>query len=342
MQNSVTYTIIIDLVQDTWLGNVASDTTKRQQLVDAVLSSDRLTSTFGYERAFAKQRLNYNQANVVRNSNTRVTITVPQFATYALVAHGSETISAQALPASTVTSGVLVNLRSGATSVSILGRTASFSGTFFSLTPKLDDDLRSAKTFNISVTLVAEQWADDVISNPVTRQAVVDALLHSNQAQTVPGYENAWQKMTRNFNASFMNLTNGNLTLHITIPQFSDYISGREKAYWNSNELISALDVPAVAIKGDFAISAARMFSGVTSVAVNPRSVRFTGSFFVESGKNAEDIQNAVEWTIYVDLYRETWQNDIATSDVLRQTLVDHVLRSDHSRTEARYELAWP
>ena len=81
--------------------------------------------------------------NLVRISGNRVTLTVPQFVNYALVAHGSERIQALALPATCVTSGVELTLQTGQTYVDIIGRTAAFSGTWFSPTDKLDDHVRS-------------------------------------------------------------------------------------------------------------------------------------------------------------------------------------------------------
>ena len=51
MRSSTTYTIIARTINDTWVPDIASDDTKRQTLIDAVLASDKTSSTTGYESA---------------------------------------------------------------------------------------------------------------------------------------------------------------------------------------------------------------------------------------------------------------------------------------------------
>ena len=54
IRSSQTFKVTISLTKEKFAHNVVSDDAVRQQLVDAVLSSNKLKTTPGYENAFAK------------------------------------------------------------------------------------------------------------------------------------------------------------------------------------------------------------------------------------------------------------------------------------------------
>jgi len=238
------YTIVIDIIHDSFKVDIVTDAVKRQAFINAVLASNRLASHFGYDLAMAQQRQGFPTGNLFRNSASRVTITVPAFPNYAQTAHGSEVIKAVALPALCLDSGVDLTLQTGATSVTVVGRTAQFGGTFFSITDKLDDHIRSTETFVVSIALTKEKFAWNVLSDTVIRQDFIDAVLGSNKAKTTPGYENAFAKMREGYDAALLNFTDStNTSMTIQIPQFTAYIAGRLPEHYNNNELIQAIDI---------------------------------------------------------------------------------------------------
>lgn len=68
--------------------------------------------------------LNWPATRILRNTGTRITITVPSFPEYELPNLGNETISTQPIAASLITATTPVLLFSGTRSVTIVGRTA--------------------------------------------------------------------------------------------------------------------------------------------------------------------------------------------------------------------------
>jgi len=99
-----------------------------QALVYAVLSSNRAVIDAGYENALVKQIASFPQYLVTRNSDTRVTIFVPELSGYSLPAGGDETISAGNVPLSVLNGVNDIILRTGDNSVTITARTAAYSG----------------------------------------------------------------------------------------------------------------------------------------------------------------------------------------------------------------------
>ena len=100
------YNIQIELTDDTWVSNVASDTTLRQSVIDAVLHSTRTTSDFGYETAMAGQVANWPSSQMSRISETKIQIELPMFRGYAIPAFGAEVVAALSIPAAAVASAM--------------------------------------------------------------------------------------------------------------------------------------------------------------------------------------------------------------------------------------------
>ena len=69
---------------EVWASDVHTDDTKRQELINAVLISDKATTDVGFENAFATQILNFPSLYVQRQSDTVLTIYILQFSTYYL------------------------------------------------------------------------------------------------------------------------------------------------------------------------------------------------------------------------------------------------------------------
>lgn len=359
------HSVIVDLSYETWHPDVVTDSVKRQLLIDSVLHSNRQVTDFGYSLAMATQRASFLEANVVLGDCTgihcsKLTITVPPFSSYALTALGSETLTAQDLPASIVNSTESVTLQSGTTSVVITGRSVTYSGTFFSTVDKLDDDIRNpAAAFTVIAVLTAEKWDPAAISSDAKRQVLIESILFSNQHSTSGGFENGFAKMIENFpieNVIFTNQTapDGSFDsgyespsicalcdiIIITLPSFPNYISGRLPTYYNEFEVIETTSLPQNVLQGTREIENSRMSSGQKSVTILARYLLFSGTFFSPEGKTAEDLQDGREFLVIIDIYRDTWHPDLVTNATLRDKLVEYVFTSNHQYSEAGYEHA--
>ena len=66
-------------------------------------------------------------------------ITVPKFPNYYLPPGLEELISVQEIPAALVKNGMPIENRYGTINVAVIARTATFSGSFFTGSPKTDD-----------------------------------------------------------------------------------------------------------------------------------------------------------------------------------------------------------
>ena len=124
--------IIITLAGETWAPDVATDTTKRTALVQAVVDSNKGPTSLGFEKAIEYQRdsvINW-AANVARDSATQVTLTVPPLPSYDLPPERFEYIQAGPVPALCTNTpfGLHVNNTYGTKAVVIFAITALFSG----------------------------------------------------------------------------------------------------------------------------------------------------------------------------------------------------------------------
>jgi len=94
----------------------------------------------------------------------------------------------------------------GVRSLLIRARTASFTGTFYSAVPKTDEDIRSAASWVILMSLTADTWRNDVASNATYRQVLVQTLLASNRLPGAVGYGNAMHAQISNYSDALVRL----------------------------------------------------------------------------------------------------------------------------------------
>ena len=95
--------------------------------------------------ALHKHIQSFSHTNVVRNSDTVLTITVPKYESYATVAMGSETITAIDIPAVALQSTTDLTALSGAFTIEIRTRTVIYSGTLFAVREIDDGKIRGAE-----------------------------------------------------------------------------------------------------------------------------------------------------------------------------------------------------
>jgi len=167
IQNAVTYTVVIDLIGDTWVANVTSDSTLRQLLINSIFLSNRASTDLGYQNAFRTVIQNYQQANVNLTSAHRLSVTVPSFPAYDLFPGATETIQTGDMPHALLagwgSGGELrgttdIALRSGPLNITVVARTIHYSGTFFSTSPKNDENIQDATTYTIIMTCLGDKW----------------------------------------------------------------------------------------------------------------------------------------------------------------------------------------
>ena len=133
------FTLYVELIDDTWLFDVALNSIKRQAIIDAIFTSTRSEADSGYENAFRKQVENIPEGNMVRVSDTTLQVFIDIYSGYALPMFGSEVVSATTIPANLVSSAMDVISQIGPSttdgtqipSLRIQARTMSLSGSFF-------------------------------------------------------------------------------------------------------------------------------------------------------------------------------------------------------------------
>jgi len=323
------YTIVLDLLFDSWADDVATDGVKRQALVNAVLTSNRAKTLTGYENALEKQREGYLTNDVQLQTPTRVLLIIPQLAAYALPALGDETITSQNLPAICTKSAGDIIFHMNHHAVLIRARTLVYSGTFFGAAEKTDENIQSSQVYTVVLTLHADTWHPNIASDSTLRQGLMDLTFLSTRLKITVGYENALQAQLTAFPQQYVNRSD-NYTVIITIPSLPGYTLPAAQS-----ESLQAQVVTQEYVAGftDVALQ-----TGTRTLTISARTVTYSGSFFkcydtqVTAGTCAfqtEEYLRASARTVVIDLWGDTWQPDVATNAVRRQTLIDSVFASD-------------
>ena len=81
-------------------------------------------------------------------------ITVPKFPNYYLPPGLEELISVQEIPAALVKNGMPIENRYGTINVAVIARTATFSGSFFTGSPKTDDHVTTRVRVRVRVRVI--------------------------------------------------------------------------------------------------------------------------------------------------------------------------------------------
>ena len=128
IQNVGDFTIYIDLAYvgnflgEQWSSDVSSNPDTRQELIEAVLNSDKTDKTPGYEKAMFFSIQNFPAANVQRINATRLLITVPKFPDYQLPKYDKqESLVALDIPLASVFGARPVYQTLGQRSIEVVG-----------------------------------------------------------------------------------------------------------------------------------------------------------------------------------------------------------------------------
>jgi len=198
-------TIAITLTNDIWATDVASNTTKREALINGLVTA----ATDKTQWAKVITELKANPTAVVRNSNTLVTITLPAVSSYANTA--SETITLT-VPTS-VLSLASANLVAAPSITIGMNGSATLAGTIITAPPTAADIVAGGKT--IVINLTNDTWAADITTDATKYAALYGGLVASTETTQ-------WSKVIALLGGT--NITrNSNTMVTITLPPVANY-----------------------------------------------------------------------------------------------------------------------
>jgi len=348
MQVQSNYSLTLTLTGDTWKTDVISDNIKRAVLTEAILKTTVDQTAIGYEKAWMYQSgWSLSASDFERVSSTVLTVSIPAMPTYVLPAMGMETIYLDAvggIPSYVCGGSSDITTITGHTSRHVFGRTATFTGTFFSATVSKSDRLiRAIGNYSVKIELFAETWATDIDSDPVKKAALVQAIFASNHNATVDTtYNLAFASQVSN--ASMTELVrDSDDTVTFTVAVLPTYaLPGAD------NEVIDTLPIPAECIAGPVDLLAKR---GAYNLTIVPRVADFSGNFFEDTcgdrcadgiEKTDEHIRSSVEFSTTITLTNAEWHPQITLSSKssLRVSLARAIYASNWKTTDAGYTRA--
>lgn len=200
-------TLVITLNNDSWAQDVVSSTTKLNELISNITASTNTTAWNNVQTA-----LKNNPSDVVRTSDSVLTITLPPVSTYNL--DSDQTINVTIPSDCTSTSSASFN----AGSFTIKAVTAALSGT--AVTDQLDSKSVIAGGKAIVITLNNATWASNVTTNL------------SDLLSCFTSTSSNWSKIKPAITAS--NITLSGSVLTIKLPPIAGFIcNGTETVSWN-------------------------------------------------------------------------------------------------------------
>lgn len=206
-------TIILTVSDDTWVASGATFDAQRQNIIDGLDAATSPTNGWNNELVGTGGSGSIDVTDVVRTSDTVVTITLPADAQYDISA--TETITAT-IPATALTISALAVVASPTFTVADdVPATVTQSGTADNDT---DDDIIAGGS-TIILTVANDTWVDGVDFTNV-RQAIIDGL----DAATTPAHGGGWNDQVRDGTLAPGNVVRTSDTVvTITLPATEDY-----------------------------------------------------------------------------------------------------------------------
>ena len=245
-------------------------------------------------------------AQVTRDSDTKVTITIPQISSYAISTN--EAIDVR-LPASVVQSGDADLLASSTFPILATASTeaAALSGTMITTVPS-KTDIASTTTYTVTVTLLNTQWEADVASDATKKANLIKGLVSACSCG-----DKGWNTLRDAAGITVVRDSHTKVTL--TIPQMSTYAPTADERV--------ALTIPASVITGSSDIVAGNKILIVKDAA--SRGLGVSGTF-VDTPRTADDVKSSTTFTIELLLRNDKWVSSVG-ADV--QTTKDLVAAVD-------------
>jgi hypothetical protein len=283
-------TIILTLTGDSWVAAGAPFDAERQNIIDGLTSAGAEAAGWN-----AVVQAGLAVTDVVRTSNTVVTVTLPAFAGYDIAA--TETITATVPASALVTSGVPV-VAAPTFDVTTVAGSVAVSGT---VTDDSETNIRVGGS-TIILTLTDDSWLAAGAAFDAERQNIIDGL-------TSAGAEaNGWNNVVQ----AGLNVTDvvrtSNTVVTITLPAFAGYDI-------TATETITAT-VPASAL----------VQSGAPLVAAPTFDVTVVAGSVALSGTVTDDSELDIRTggsTIILTLTDDSWVSAGAAFDAERQNIID-------------------
>lgn len=222
-------TIILTLSDDTWVAAGATFDAQRQNIIDGIVAGSSPTNGWNNELIGTGGSGSLDVTDVVRTSDTIVTITLPADAQYDITS--AETIQAT-IPASALTISAVAVVASPTFGIAVdVPATVAVTGTADNAAD--DDIIAGGKT--IILTVSNDTWVDGVDFTNV-RQAIIDGLT----ASTTPAHGGGWNDQVRDVMGTGAVVRTSDTVVTITLPATPRYDV-------NASEVITCT-VPAAAL----------------------------------------------------------------------------------------------
>jgi osmotically-inducible protein OsmY len=283
-------TILLTLTDDTWVAAGAAFDAERQNIINGLVSAQAEAAGWN-----AVVQAGLAVTDVVRTSNTVVTVTLPAFAGYDITA--TETITATVLASALVQSGSAI-VAVPTFDVTVTAGSAALSGT---VTDDSETDIRTGGS-TILLTLTDDSWVAAGAAFDAERQNIIDGLV-SAQAEAA-----GWNAVVQAGLAVTDVVRTSNTVVTVTLPAFAGYDI-------TATETITAT-VPASAL----------VQSGSALVAAPTFDVTVTAGSVALSGTVTDDSETEIRTggsTILLTLTDDTWVAAGATFDAERQNIIN-------------------
>lgn len=289
-------TLVLDLTGDEWPDNIASSTTV-SDILFAGISGD------GTEWN-SKVRDNLTTTHIVRNSNTRVTITLPATAGYDI--SSAETVQAVAAAGALKYSNTGSVTGSPSVQILPLGGSISVSGNIQSGVFNTESKIREGGA-TILLTVTEDSWVSGLGNNNTTTADLINGISGSSR----------WNSSVR---TAILGADNGAANVSVSgsivtinIPAVSDY-------YINSNDIIS-ITVPANALNS---ATSAITASPTLTIQNEPVSLAITGTLVSLPTETEQDIRDGGE-TMILTLTGDEWATGVESDPTLANALINGI-----------------
>eukprot|EP00163_Fabomonas_tropica_P028388 TRINITY_DN575_c1_g1_i2.p1 TRINITY_DN575_c1_g1~~TRINITY_DN575_c1_g1_i2.p1 ORF type:complete len:1161 (-),score=219.44 TRINITY_DN575_c1_g1_i2:122-3253(-) len=290
---STSYTITLTITTaDTWVATGGLFEAERQNLIDGLL----VTQSGGPSGFAATVRPSIAVTQVVRTSDTIVTITVPATATYGIT--GNDEIIRAQVPAGATSRGLQANTTNNVTIVDV---PPVLSGTLTAAAATEEDIVSGAHS--IQLTIVADTWVAAGATFDAERQNLIDTLVASAGAK--------WNSTVQTAIPVSNVVRTSDTVVTITLPAISSYFLSA------GDEIIVCTGIPASALTLGTAID---NVAGTFTISDLGANAAITGT--MQAGGVLESEIVSGNQTIIITITNDRWVAAGATFDAQRAAII--------------------
>jgi len=345
VRDSTVFTVIIDLQYGKWAADVGTAVDKQMALLQNVFHSNREAGYPDYYlHGFQAQCYNDICGQVVRNSDTRLTVMLNRLSSYIQVPGGAELITAIDIPGKCLNSVPLspIKLRDGDFSHTVYQRTAYYSGDFYTDFINLNTYLHKTNRY-LQVDISYDSWASDLLTNQTKKLA----FLHGVMA-TYTGRDNTTlfpNGIASYINAGTIDITQASLVTNqsivVTIPPLPSLTSypaaDYEEVYFN--------EIPSMCLKSDLdvRVRAPGPYPGAPTARLDQFQTRFysaalaryTGTFYTPGDVSVTHLKPATGEEgrgVTISLLGAKWAADVVSNKTKIALLLEHQFKTNKRR----------